>query len=78
MQKDGNQQRLKNKTSLKEILDVATEFERTARDFYQQMIPKVSKKIRYIVEDLAEEEQEHFDLFTRLSERADIQEEILK
>lgn len=75
---ESSHQRLKSKTSLKDILEVATEFERTARDFYQEMIPKVSKRIRYIVEDLADEEQVHFDLFTSLSTRADIQAEISK
>jgi rubrerythrin len=73
---ESSHQQLKNKTSLKEILEVAIEFERTARDFYQEMIPKVSKRIRYIVEDLADEEQVHFDLFSSLNSRADIQAEI--
>lgn len=62
--------KLKSKTTIKEVLEVATEFERTARDFYADLAPKVSKRIRYVVEELAEEEQEHFDLFNGLSERA--------
>ncbi|HEB96286.1 MAG TPA: rubrerythrin [Sedimenticola thiotaurini] len=66
--------RLKQKTSLKEILAVATEFERTARDFYTDLAPKVSKNIRYLVEELAEEEQQHYDLFTRLAQNPDIME----
>jgi len=65
-------QRLQKKTSLKEILAVATEFERTARDFYSDLALKVSKNIRYLVEELAEEEQQHYDLFSRLSENPDI------
>jgi rubrerythrin len=68
--------KLQSKTSLKEILEVATEFERTARDFYTAMIPKVSKRIRYLVEELAEEEQRHFDLFSELSARTDLAEQI--
>lgn len=59
-------EKLKSKTTLKEILDVAVSFEKTARDFYTAMIPKVSKNIRYIVEELAEEEQGHYDLFLSL------------
>ena len=39
-------QRLQSKTTLKEILEVATEFERTARDFYTDLIPKVHNSIR--------------------------------
>jgi rubrerythrin len=65
-------QRLKAQSSLKDVLAVATEFERTARDFYSALAPKVSKQIRYLVEELAEEEQRHFDLFSELQSRPDI------
>jgi len=67
---------LKQQTSLKDILAVATEFERTARDFYQDMVPKVSKKIRYLLEELAEEEQRHYDLFSELGARSDIEDQV--
>ncbi|MCU7893002.1 MAG: ferritin family protein [Candidatus Thiodiazotropha sp. (ex Ustalcina ferruginea)] len=66
-------ERLQSKKSLAEILEVAVEFERTARDFYTNLIPKVSKQIRYLVEELAEEEQHHFDLFSKLKSRPDIE-----
>jgi rubrerythrin len=69
-------QKLKSKKSLAEILEVATEFERTARDFYTDLAPRVSKQIRYLVEELAQEEQRHFDLFTELRERPDIEEQV--
>jgi rubrerythrin len=61
--------RMKAQSSLEDILAVATEFERTARDFYSDLAPKVSKQIRYLVEELAEEEQRHFDLFSELRSR---------
>lgn len=67
-------QRLKAQSSLEDVLAVATEFERTARDFYTALAPKVSKQIRYLVEELAEEEQRHFDLFSQLQSRPDIDE----
>jgi rubrerythrin len=67
-------QRLKAQSSLKDILAVATEFERTARDFYAELAPRVSKQIRYLVQELAEEEQRHFDLFSELQSRPDIDE----
>lgn len=66
-------QRMKAQSSIKDILAVATEFERTARDFYADLAPKVSKQIRYLVEELAEEEQRHFDLFSQLQSRPDIE-----
>ena len=69
-------QRLQSKTTLKEILEVATEFERTARDFYTDLIPKVHKSIRYLVEELATEEQEHYDLFTQMAGRDDLEQQL--
>lgn len=69
-------QRLQSKTTLKEILEVATEFERTARDFYTDLIPKVHKSIRYLVEELATEEQEHYDLFTQMAARDDLEQQL--
>jgi len=64
--------KLKSKKSLKKILEVATEFERAARDFYTDLIPKVGKNIRYLVEELAEEEQQHFNLFSSLGQNPEI------
>jgi rubrerythrin len=69
-------ERLRGKTSLREILEVATHFEESARDFYTDLIPKVSKRIRYLVEELAAEEQNHYDLFSQLATRDDIAEQV--
>jgi rubrerythrin len=69
-------EKLQSKKTLGEILAVAIEFEKTARDFYTALIPKVSKQIRYLVEELAEEEQRHFDLFSELKARPDLDEQI--
>ncbi|SEB03107.1 Rubrerythrin [Thiothrix caldifontis] len=69
-------QRLQSKTTLKEILEVATEFERTARDFYTDLTPKVHKSIRYLVEELAAEEQGHYDLFTQMAARDDLEQQL--
>ncbi len=67
---------LRGKTSLGDILAVATSFEASARDFYTDLIPKVSKRIRYLVEELALEEQDHHNLFRNLAERTDLAEQI--
>lgn len=69
-------QRIKSKKSLAEILEVATSFEQAARDFYTGLIPKVSKNFRWLVEELANEEQGHYELFTNLRSRDDIGEQI--
>ena len=69
-------QKIKGKKTLKEILEVATSFERSARDFYTDLAPKVSKSIRWLVLELAEEEQRHLDLFTGLSQRRDLEQQV--
>ena len=69
-------ERLAASTTVAEILETAVTFEETARNFYRQLTPKVSKRIRWLVEELAEEEQRHFELFTELLERDDLDEQI--
>jgi rubrerythrin len=67
---------LRSKQTLKEILEVAVQFEKTARDFYSALAPKVGKNIRYLVEELAEEEQRHYDLFTELMANPAIEDQL--
>lgn len=67
---------LATKKTLKEILEVATAFERTAHEFYTALIPRVSERVRGLVEELAAEELEHIRLFTDLAARPDIAAEI--
>jgi rubrerythrin len=67
---------LRGKTSLREILRGATHFEEHARDFYLSLIPKVSKRIRYLVEELAAEEQHHFEMFQALGQQTNIAEQV--
>lgn len=67
---------IKSKKSLGEILEVATSFEQKAFEFYTDLIPKVSKNLRWLVEELAEEEKEHYDLFRRLAEDPSIEDQI--
>jgi len=62
--------KLREVKSLEEILDTATSFEESARDFYTALAPKVSKRIRWLVEELAEEEQEHYRLFSSLATKS--------
>lgn len=65
-------EKIRSMTTLKDVLEVATFFEQSARDFYTDLIPKVSKNFRWLAEELAKEEQGHYDLFTNLSRRDDI------
>lgn len=68
--------RLSNSTTVGEVLITATSFEETARNFYRDLAPKVSKRIRWLVEELAAEEQRHYDLFTQLATRDDIADQV--
>jgi len=68
--------RIRSKKTLQEILEVATSFEKAARDFYAALVPKVSKNLRYLVEELAQEEQAHFELFSELAQNPDIEAQI--
>lgn len=71
---EANKERLSGKTTVREIFEVATEFERVAHRFYSELIPKVSKNIRWLVEELAEEEMEHVRIFTELAENPAVSE----
>jgi rubrerythrin len=64
--------KIRSMTTLKDVLEVATSFEQSARDFYTDLIPKVSKNFRWLAEELANEEQGHYDLFANLAQRDDI------
>jgi len=68
--------KLKEKQSLEEILETAMSFEKIARDFYSDLCDKVSKPLRSLVQELADEEAGHYNLFKELSEREDIQQYI--
>ena len=69
-------ERLRAHKSLQEILETAAEFERTARDFYRDLAPKVGKNLRWLVEELAEEEQGHYDRFQRLAQDPAVAEQV--
>jgi len=74
--KPSSYERIRSMTTLEDVLEVATSFEESARNFYTDLIPKVSKRFRWLVEELANEEQGHYDLFTNLAARPDIEDQI--
>jgi rubrerythrin len=67
---------IRARKTVAEVLAVATSFEASARDFYTALIPRVSKNLRYLVEELAAEEQRHFDMFTELANNPAIQDQV--
>jgi rubrerythrin len=69
-------ERIQSKKTLREVLEVATSFEAAARDFYSGLVPRVSKNLRWLVEDLAAEEQRHYELFSELAARQDLEAQV--
>jgi len=66
------QDELKKAHTLREILETAMGFEKTARDFYTALEGRVSKPLRELVRELADEEKEHYRLFKELRNNPEI------
>jgi len=69
-------ERIKSKMTLREVLETASSFEKTAFEFYSSLTERVSKRLRPLVEELAAEEQGHLEMFIKLSERNDVQAQV--
>lgn len=63
-------------TTVEEVLEAVSEFDREAHSFYTDLIPKVSKSIRYIVEELARSELDHVIKLYELSRSDDIRDHL--
>ncbi|MCB1503755.1 MAG: hypothetical protein KDJ47_02155 [Hyphomicrobiaceae bacterium] len=64
---------LRSLTTVGEILETAMAFEKAAETFYSGLVDKVSKPMRELVRELAEEETRHFQLFADLRARPDVE-----
>jgi len=64
---------LQEMVTLGEILEKASAFEHTAFNFYSTIKDKVSKRLRPLVQELANEEQSHLELFQTLRKRPDLE-----
>jgi rubrerythrin len=69
-------QRLKSHQTLGEVLETAMSFEQSAQEFYTHLLERVSKPLRSLVQELADEEQEHYALFQQLKHNPDVTEHI--
>lgn len=63
-------------TTVEEVLETVAEFDREAHSFYTELVPKVSKHIRYIVEDLARAELEHIRMIADLAKSPDMRDHL--
>jgi len=68
--------KLRASKTLGEILETAMSFERAAHEFYTHLQAQVSRPMRDLVRELAEEESRHYALFKELKARPDVHEYI--
>lgn len=69
--------KLEDMATVAEVLETVAEFDREAHSFYTDLLPKVSKSIRYIVEELARAELAHIRRLSELAKSPDM-ESVLK
>jgi len=67
---------IKDSKTLEEVLTTAMSFERAAHEFYNSLRDRVSKPLRELVEELAEEESRHYALIEDLKNRPDVQQHV--
>ncbi len=60
-------------TTVEEILNAVVKFDRVAHEFFLDLVPKVSKSIRYVVEELAQSELDHINRIQALVESPGMQ-----
>ncbi len=70
-------QALAKMTTVEEVLETVAEFDREAHSFYVDLVPKVSKNIRYIVEDLARAELDHILRLRDLAKSEDLRDHLM-
>jgi len=69
-------EQLRERKTIAEVLATAMSFEKTAQTFYTALIDKVSKPIRELVQELAEEEAEHYATFEAMKNNPEVQQHI--
>ena len=66
-------QALRELTTIGDVLDTVAAFDRAAHSFYADLAPRVSKSIRYLVEELAEAELAHIAMIEALRHHPDVE-----
>lgn len=67
---------LRAQKTIAEILEMAMSFEKSAQTYYNSLLDKVSKPLRAMVQELAEEEARHYASFLELKNNPSVQEHI--
>jgi rubrerythrin len=68
--------KFKDKTTIGEILETAASFEEVAFKFYSDLKNKVSQPLRRLVQELADEEKRHVELFKSISQYPQVPEQM--
>jgi len=76
LDKDKSSKKFKGKTTIGEILETAASFEEVAFKFYSSLKNKVSPPLRRLVQELADEENRHVELFKSLSQYPQVPEQL--
>lgn len=66
-------EKMRQQKTIAEILETAMTFEKTAQEFYTALIDRVSKPIRALVQELADEEAEHYGTFEAMLNNPEVQ-----
>ena len=69
-------EKLARMTTAEEVLETVAEFSREAHSFYTDLIPRVSKNIRYLLEDLARAELAHVRMLSELVKSPDMRDHL--
>ncbi|MCV6639453.1 ferritin family protein [Candidatus Albibeggiatoa sp. nov. NOAA] len=68
----GGYQTLKVQTTIDDVLKTTMSFEKTAYEFYGGLQEQVSNRLRPLVQELIDEEKQHYALFKQLTQYADV------
>jgi len=69
----GGYERMRETKTIAEILETAMSFEHSAQTFYEDLVDRVSKPLRALVQELAEEEAGHYATFLALKDDPAVQ-----
>jgi len=69
-------ERLLTQKTIGQILETAMQFEKTAEAYYRSLLDQVSKPMRELVLELAEEEAEHYATFLALKDNPQVHDQV--
>ncbi len=71
-------ERIEAATTLEEVVALAIQFEEAAAEFYRLQLQRVSKPLRWLVEELIAEEESHAERLRQIERRPDLHDLLLQ